>query len=214
MSYSQLFVLDKELKPAYIEDFKNSWLFPIPIFRYLINKYASEEEKEAARRFGKEFDGFDDKNPINPITFFMFDTGNEKFKTINSAINNSEDLTDRIGWELVNQQMFFAKHKEIIVDAIKKLQKLCSGDEERFSKVANEIATIDAEQHPFFIFKNNTIDDGVERYFSYYNEETEEEETRSLLDYSGELQFGLVDIEEDKMVFKEPLQGAEWTLKQ
>lgn len=208
MSYSQLYVLDKNLKPAYIEEFQNSWLFPIPIFGYLVNKYASEEEKERARVFNKGFSGFNPDKPINPVTHFMFDAENLRFKAINNAINKSSSITDRIGWELVNQQMFYSKHKDLIVKAIKELQQLSEGDEERFEAVANEISTIDIEQHPFFIFKNNTIDDGVEKYFRFYNEESNEEETKSLHEYKGKICFDLVVIENGKMSFVEPLQGG------
>lgn len=204
MSYSQLYVLDKKLKPAYIEEFQNSWLFPIPIFRYLVNKYASEVDKEKARQMNSGFKGFDYNEPINPITFFMFG-GDLKFNEINEKINNSDSLTDRIGWEMINQQMFYSKHKDLIVKAIKKLQVLCKGDAERFSEVAKKISEIECEEQPFFIFKNNTIDDGVERYFYYYNEETDEEETKSLFEYQGKISFDLVDLEGGRVKFQKPL---------
>lgn len=211
MSYSQLFVINKELKAEYVEEFQNSWLFPIPIFRHLVNKYASEEEKENARRANKAFGihgSVEQKEPINPLTFFMFDPDNKKFNTINSAINNSTSLVDRIGWELVNQQMFHSKNKDFIADAILVLQQKCNGDLERFTKIADEIKSIDSEECPYFIFKNNTIDDGVEKYFRKYNEETNEEESISLKEYQGKLGFSLIVIENGKMTFADPLQGV------
>lgn len=210
MSYSQLFVINKELKAEYVEEFQNSWLFPIPIFRHLVNKYASEEEREKARQFNKSLnvDGIDEKEPINPLTFFMFDPGNINFNTINSAINNSTSLVDRIGWELVNQQMFHSKDKDFIADAILVLQQKCNGDLERFTKIADEIKSIDSEKCPYFIFKNNTIDDGVEKYFRKYNEETNEEESISLKEYQDKLGFSLIVIENGKMSFADPLQGV------
>lgn len=208
MSYSSLFVLNKELKAEYVEEFKNSWLFPIPIFKYLINKYASEEEKEIARKFAKDFDNFDYDNPINLLTFFMFDSENKRFNAINSAINNSESLVDRIGWELVNQQMFSSQDKEIVSDAILVLQKKSNGDLQQFEAIAKEIKEIDTEKCPYFIFKNNSIDDGVEKYFSRYNEETDEEEEIGLREYEGKLGFDLVVINNGKMTFERPLQGV------
>jgi len=209
MSYSKLFVLNKELKAEYVEEFQNSWLLPIPIFRYLVNKYASEEQKEEAKKQNKDF-GYDSSvdEPINPLTFFMFDSDNKKWLAINSAINNSKSLVDRIGWELVNQQMFSSQDKEIVSDAILVLQKQCNGDLERFKEVAKEIKEINTEKCPYFIFKNNSIDDGVEKYFSRYNEETDEEEEIGLKEYEGKLGFDLVVIRNGNMTFEEPLQGV------
>ena len=75
MSYSQLFILNKNLEVAQKPEWQNSWLFPIPVFKYLINKYASEEEKQKALQEAKKYQlegSIDEEYPINPITFFMF----------------------------------------------------------------------------------------------------------------------------------------------
>lgn len=212
MSYSQLFILNKNLEVAQKPEWQNSWLFPIPVFKYLINKYASEEEKQKALQEAKKYQlegSIDEEYPINPITFFMFDTNNAKFREINNKINNSEILVDRIGWELVNQQMFRSSDKNLVAAAICELQEKIKADEERFSEIAAEIRNIDENENPFFIFKNNTIDDSVEKYFDYYNEETDDWEQRSLKDYKGELFLSLVILEDGKMLFAEPFQGVE-----
>ena len=212
MSYSQLFILNKNLEVAQKPEWQNSWLFPIPVFKYLINKYASEEEKQKALQEAKKYQlegSIDVEYPISPIAFFMFDTNNAKFREINNKINNSEILVDRIGWELVNQQMFRSSDKNLVATAICELQEKIKADEERFSEIAAEIRNIDENENPFFIFKNNTIDDSVEKYFDYYNEETDDWEQRSLKDYQGEIGFGLVVLEDGKMLFEKPLQGVE-----
>lgn len=211
MSYSQLFLITKEYKVEAIEEYKNSWLFPVPIFNYLLNKYADKAEKQAEITKLKSWRMDVDENaPLNFLGYFMFDPSNKKFNALNHKINKSKNFADRVGWELVNQQMFNSKDKDIVAQAITELQKAINADEERFSIVAKDISEIDVEKTPFFIFKNNTIDDGVERYFARYNEETDEDEEISLSEYEGELNFELVVIDGDKlmMTFVDPLQGV------
>ena len=45
---------------------------------------------------------------------------------------------------------------------------------ERFTEIANDILSIDENQFPYFVFKNTTVDDGVERWFEKYDEESDE----------------------------------------
>lgn len=100
MSYSQLYVLNEDLKAEYIEEYKNSWLFPIPIGNYLINVYATEEEKaeEVSRQVNYYHNEEVNKEaPFNILSFFMFDSDGNNWRKINQRINQSSDLFDRIG---------------------------------------------------------------------------------------------------------------------
>lgn len=208
MSYSQLYVINKELKPEYIEEYQNSWLFPIPIGSYLVNKYSTNEEKEAEiskqlhyyHRAEKEINK---EAPINFLNFLMFDFDGQNFRKINKRINESQELFDRIGWEIIMQQMFETKEKHLIAQAIEKLCVLCNGDSKRFYKIAEDIRNIKSNC-PYFIFKNNTIDDGVEKFFSRYNEEIDEEEYISLQETTHYLHFDIVKIQKGIMSFANP----------
>ena len=102
--------------------------------------------------------------------------------------------------------MFRSSDKNLVDDAICELQEKIKADEERFSEIAAAIRNIDENENPFFIFKNNTIDDSVEKYFDYYNEETDDWEQRSLKDYQVKIGFDLVVLEAGKMFFARPLE--------
>lgn len=209
MSSSVLYTVNKELRAADTVEFQNSWLFSIPIFDHLINKYASEEEKQAEIRLRKSMGGdFNEKEPLNAVSYLGFDPGNKKFNAINNEINNSTELFDRIGWELVNQQMFFSRDKDLVSDAIIELQKSIDNNADRFNEVAEAIRKIDGDNTPFFIWKNNTVDDGVERLFSRYDEELDDSVDMSIWEYmelnQDKRPFDLVIIKDEKMSFAAP----------
>ena len=84
-------------------------------------------------------------------------------------MNNSDNATDRICWELSNQQIFFAKDKQVISQAIKdflainnkyyistedgKSYLLLEHIIERFNFIAEDILEIDEETYVCFVFK-------------------------------------------------------------
>lgn len=211
MSYSQLFIINKELKVEELKSYQNSWLFPIKVGNYLANQYATDEEKAAEINKQRNYYHFAEKDinkeaPFNILSLFSFDVDGQNFKRLNGRINNSKDLIDRIGWELVMQQMFETNSKDIVANAVEELQKCCNGDEERFKTIAADIRSIDETKCPYFIFKNNTIDDTVERFFERYNEEADEMENISLRETEYELQFDVVEIKDGKMFFGNPYE--------
>lgn len=207
MSYSSLFIVNKDLYAAGTIEFPNSWLFAIPIFNYLVNKYASEEEKQAEIRLLKIVGStdYDEKAPINAVRYFGFDPENKKINAINDFINNSSNLSDRIGWELVNQQMFYSKDKNIVANAILELQKNINTNLERFCEVIDSIKNIDENATPFFIWKNNSVDDGVENLFSRYDEKLDDDVKMNIWEYmklyKDNCPLDLIIIKNNKMSF-------------
>lgn len=116
--------------------------------------------------------------------------GNDVWTRTNKAINECDNTSDRICWEMSNQQIFHTSDKQIISDSIMKFLKqndtydVSEKDNipvlkrehiiERFTEIANDILLIDENEFPYFVFKNTTVDDGVERWFEKYDEESDE----------------------------------------
>ena len=79
------------------------------------------------------------------------------------------------------------------------------GDVERFEEISQDIRKIDEEKTPYFMFKNNSIDDGVEKFFHTYDEELDDTVDISLRDTEEKLNFDVVHItDEQKMYFTNP----------
>jgi hypothetical protein len=80
------------------------------------------------------------------------------------------------------QSIFFAKNKKEVADTIlqfgEKNKTIFFSN--RYREIAAEIAGIDGEKYPYFLFKNTSVDDAVEKWFEKYNEEAEEYEPISL----------------------------------
>ena len=118
--------------------------------------------------------------------------GGRLWKQTNEKINNCDSTSDRVCWEMSNQQIFFTKDKKCIADSIRQFvsdnDKYDKSNEdglsplkrdhiiERFNEIANDIEALDEEEYPFFVFKNTSCDDGVERWFSKYNEDIKDNE--------------------------------------
>lgn len=205
MSYSALYVINKDLKPEYTVEYQNSWVFTPPIFSYLLNKYATPEEKENC--WQKYWKYSDDKEKFREKPFYVlnvFQMGGQ-WNRINERINKSSILSDRIGWELCHQQLFESKSKDIISAAVVQLLADTDGDAERFKEISQDIRKIDEEKTPYFMFKNNSIDDGVEKFFHTYVEELDDTVNISLRDTEEKLDFDVVHItDEQKMYFTNP----------
>ena len=111
------------------------------------------------------------------------------FRPLNDKINNCKCTPDRICWEMSNQQVFFTKDKEVITKSILEFISLNSKYDKnskgtyplqaehiinRFKEIASEILKLDANEYPYFIFKNTSVDDNVECWFSKYDESQDE----------------------------------------
>ena len=183
MSYSSLWVMDKEYKGYPDVDFSNSWFFSPIVWDVILDKYLPHRKLVL---IGGETAGF--------MSSVMSD--NKLNSDLNKELNNSDTFSDRILWEMSNQQIFFTKDKKTVADAIRKfltdnVEYEKSREDgisvlqrehiiERFNEIANSIEELDENEYPYFIFKNTSCDDNVEYWFSKRNEETDEYETASL----------------------------------
>lgn len=198
MSTSSLWVMNKDFFGHKVAEYANSWWFSPIVWEVLLDKYMHDEiqtpygiKKSLVGMFGDELQG-----------------------PLNDKVNNSDSFSNRVCWELSNQQVFFTKDKRNVADAIR---TFCSDntayhisrDEkksvltfehviERFNQIADDIQALDENEHPYFIFKNTSVDDGVEYWFSDYDEEKDEEVALSLRDMDRYI-TEFVTIEDDKI---------------
>lgn len=178
MSSSSLWALDKNHIGSKVVEFRNSWLFSPIVWGVLSDKYIP---KLIQTPYGYK------KSIIHE---------SELFTPLNDKINDCKIVSDRICWELSNQQIFFTKDKKTIIKSIKEFIDNNSEYDissegnyplkqdniiSRFNELADEILKLDEVETPFFVFKNSSCDDGVEYWFSKYDEEDEYVE-RSLKD--------------------------------
>lgn len=184
MSYSSLYGIKKDSTGVEIFQYSNSWLFSPIAWDVLSDKYIPllvQTSFGYKKSLVSDFDG-------------------SLFKALNNKINNCKNISDRICWELSNQQVFFVKDKKFVADSIRKF--LLDNNEynkdkeegipslkreniiERFNQIANDIETLDENEYEYFVFKNSSCDDNVEYWFLKYDEE---------LDDSVEVPFSELD---------------------
>ena len=177
MSYSSLYGIKNDYTGEVICDFKNSWFFSPIVMDVLPDKYIPQ--------FIKTPFGFKKR--------IISDMSGEVFKRTNEKVNNCGNTADRVCWELANQQIFSTKDKQIIFDSIHKFVEQNKGYDksdkdgisslerehiiERFNEIADEIIGLDENEYPYFVFKNSSCDDGVERWFFKEDENGEYVET-------------------------------------
>ena len=112
-----------------------------------------------------------------------------------------------------NQQIFFTKDKECIVNNIRKFIEQNRGyyksEEdnisalereyivERFNEIINDIIGLDEDEYQCFVFKNTSVDDGVECWFQTYgdNDEYVNKSLKDLEEYTAEF----VVIKDDRI---------------
>ena len=183
MSYSSLYGIKKDYTGEIISEYSNSWLFSPIVMSVLPDKYLPYE---ITTPYGFK------KSIISGMD------GGDLWRKTNQKINNCENTPDRICWEMSNQQIFFTKDNKCIADNIRQFVLNNSTYDkstedgvsplerdhiiERFNEIAKDIETLDENEYPFFVFKNTSCDDGVERWFSKYNEDSEEYEDNSIKD--------------------------------
>ncbi len=181
MSCSSLWVVDKKYFGEELVEYRNSWLFSPIAWDILLDKYLPNRRMEL-------FDG----TKAGFLSSVMYDKSLNS--DLNKAINECDSLSDRICWEMGNQQIFFIKDKKVVADGIrtflevnKKYDRMIKGDypleqehiKERWLEIANDIENL-SDDYEYFIFKNTSCDDNVECWFEKYNKETEEYESSSL----------------------------------
>lgn len=167
MSYSSLYGIKKDYVGEELYEYRNAWLFPTVVWSVLSDKYLP-----------RDMYGY--------VQSVIGSNGNEVWSKINNIMNNSNNTPDRICWEMTNQQIFFTKDKECIVDSIRRfIEQNKEYDKhrednisplerehiiERYNEIANDILALDENEYPYFVFKNTSVDDGVERWFYEYDE--------------------------------------------
>ena len=162
MSSSSIYGIKKDYTGEEILEYKNSWCFSPIIWSVLPDKYI-HDYIQTPYGYKKGIIGMD---------------GNDVWIRTNKAINECDNTPDRVCWEMSNQQIFHTSDKQIISDSI--MQFLKQNDTydvsekdnvpvlkrehiiERFTEIANDILSIDENEFPYFVFKNTTVDDGVE----------------------------------------------------
>ena len=194
MSYSSLQVMNDKYEGFQIKEFSNSWWFSPIIWDILFEKYLSE--KMYHPYIGK----------MAYTTAVLFDKS--VYSSLNNRINKCTSNADRVCWELSSQQIFFTKDKQFVADAILQFVKdntryyeevlIKDHIRNRFIEIANSILELNENEYPYFIFKNTSCDDNVERWFSDYNEEEDEYKTINL-SQQEELVAEFVVIENNKI---------------
>jgi hypothetical protein len=188
MSYSSLWAIDKNFIGYEECVFKNSWLFSPISWDILLDKYLPIRRI----RYGTK---------SNFISLSMFD--NSINSDLNDCINNCNSMSDRIVWEITNQQIFFTKDKKTVADNIRHFlmenamfNKNTENNTyplqqsyiiERFNEIAAKIENLDENETPYFVLKNTSVDDTVENWFSSWDEETDEPIEVSLKDLKREV---------------------------
>lgn len=183
MSSSSLWLMDKEFNGVVSNDYHNSWWFSPIVWDVLLDKYM-HDEIQTPYGYKKSIIGMD---------------GLELGNQLNKIINNCDNFSDRICWEITNQQVFFTKDKQVIAEAIRDFAKNNTAYHidkekgksyltfehiaERFNAIANDILAINEELYPYFVFKNTSVDDNVEYWFDYYDEETDEYRNKTLKEW-------------------------------
>lgn len=178
MSYSSLYVIDKKFYGEKDADFGNSWLFSPIVWNVLSEKYLPKKYGMTQSVIGLD--------------------GTKVWNEINNIMNSSDNACERICWEMTNQCVFFTKDKKCISDSILKFanthKEYGKGDDgigalerehiiERFAEISNSIMSIDEKKYPYFVFKNSSCDDEVERWFDKYDSEIDEYVPSSLKDF-------------------------------
>lgn len=195
MSCSSLYGIKPDYTGEIVNEYKNSWWFSPIVWSVLSDK-----------TLPRDFMGY--------VQSIIGLHGQEVWKKINTKMNNSENTPDRICWEMSNQQIFFTKDKECIAANIRQFveqnKTYDKSDEdnlsplerehiiEKFNEIADDIVGLDENAYPYFVFKNTSVDDDVEFWFSSYDEESDEYTDKSIKDWD-KLLAEFVVIEDGKI---------------
>lgn len=174
MSSSSLWGIKKDFTGERLEEYGNSWLFSPLVWDTLCEKYIPCVI-HTSPLFKKSIIGMG---------------GLEVWEQCNGALNASDDVSDRICWELSNQCVYATKDKLLIANSIRKFaeqnqeysDKSDDGERflkmphivERFEKIASDIEALDENEYLYFVFKNTSVDDAVESWFYKYDAETDD----------------------------------------
>jgi len=195
MSYSSIYIIDQDTPLSNIIKYSNSWLFAPVVWEIILNSYIQDELRTS---YG--------------IAKSLFTSdGDHLFRITNKAVNNSSIMSDRVAWEVSNQQIILVKDKEFIADSLLKFVDDHKNDvmlynkennleydhiANRFKKIAEDIRNIDSDKK-YFIFKNTSVDDSIEYFFTQHDEELDDFVPLTLEEASKEYEMELVIFSDD-----------------
>lgn len=195
MSYSSIYIIDQDTHLSNTIEYSNSWLFAPVVWEIILNSYIQDELRTS---YG--------------IAKSLFTSdGDHLFRMANKAVNNSSIMSDRVAWEVSNQQIILVKDKEFIADSLLKFVDDHKNDvmlynkennlqydhiANRFKKIAEDIRNIDSDKK-YFIFKGTSVDDSIEYFFTQYDEELDDCVPTTLEEASKEYEMELVIFSDD-----------------
>lgn len=162
MSYTSLWVIDKNWSGAEHCKYPNSWLMPPVVWDVLMQKYINAYERNGVESYIVwAISGNSDKER------------DERWALLNSRINNTENQVDRIMWELAGLSVFNSKDKEFVADCIdafvrenQNIDVLLRAEHirQRFFDIAIDIRNL-PRRIKYFVIHPTSVDDSVERWF-------------------------------------------------
>lgn len=161
MSYTSLWVIDKNWSGIEYRQYPNSWLMPPIVWDVLMQKYIGTNERNGVDSYLVWVCACSDK------------VRNERWALLNGRINNTANQTDRIMWELAGLSVFSSKDKEFVAncidDFVRENQNI--GEElqaehirQRFFDIAIDIRNL-PKRVKYFVIHPSSVDDSVEWWF-------------------------------------------------
>lgn len=164
MSYTSLWIIDKNWSGTEHRKYPNSWLMPPTVWDVLMQKYIDTNERDGAVSYiAWTHSGCSDKERY------------ERWALLNSRINNTENQIDRIMWELAGLSVFSSKDKEFVASCIDdfvrenqiiNIQLQTPPVIQRFFAIANDIRSL-PRNVKYFVIHPNSVDDSVEWWFHH-----------------------------------------------
>ncbi len=161
MSYTSLWVIDKNWSGAEHRQYPNSWIFPPIVWDVLLQKYIDAAEHNGVNSY------------LTWVCACSAKIRDERWTLLNSRINNAENQVDRIMWELTGLSVFDSKDKEFVADCIDAFVRENQNiDEElqaehvrqRFFDIAVDIRNL-PKRVKYFVIHPTSVDDSVEWWF-------------------------------------------------
>lgn len=162
MSYTSLWVIDKNWSGAEHRKYPNSWLMPPIVWDVLMQKYINTYERNGVESYIVwAISGNSDKER------------DERWTLLNGRINNTENQVDRVLWELAGLSVFNSKDKEFVADCIdsfvrenQNIDELLQAEHvrQRFFDIAIDIRNL-PKHVKYFVIHPSSVDDSVEWWF-------------------------------------------------
>lgn len=163
MSYTSLWVIDKNWSGIEYRQYTNSWLMPPVAWDVLMQKYIGTNERNGVDSY------------LVWVCACSAKIRNERWALLNSRINNTENQVDRIMWELTGLSVFNSKDKEFVANCIDDfVRENRNIDEElqaehirqRFFDIAIDIRNL-PKRVKYFVIHPSSVDDSVEWWFRH-----------------------------------------------